>query len=194
MKDPDIRNVLRQTVLSEYIADPHSKVVEELRLSPANARVDIAVINGAFHAFEIKSASDTLGRLKNQIKCYTHVFDYITVVTEEKYVRKIIASTPPFIGVSICSENELHVRRPVQINKRTKGFYIAQLLWREEIKALLTEHRIPFRSHIRNWTLCELLAENIDTQKLSDAVRKKLKARPNWKVGLSESYDELNLS
>jgi hypothetical protein len=183
MKDPDIRAVLRKTELRKYLSDPHSKVVEELRLSPASAQIDIAIINGAFHAYEIKSASDTLNRLPNQVECYSKIFDYITVVTEEKYKDKVLRLTPAWVGVSICLNNKLYRVRTAKRNRSTNGFYITQLLWRDELRLMLLKYNIKFKSYHRNWILSELLAANVNVKKLSESVREQLKCRANWKEG-----------
>jgi hypothetical protein len=181
MKDPEIRALLRRTILRKYLSDPDSKVVEELRLSPANAQVDIAIINGSLHAFEIKSGSDTLNRLPNQIKCYSRVFDYVTIVTEGSHLKKVVDIVPEWVGIAVCTDDQLEKTRNAKRNIDLNPFYIAQLLWRDEMKSLLLDNGVAFRSHHRNWILSELLAAEIETSKLSRCVRDKLKRRINWK-------------
>src|SRR5690606_8431363 len=106
MKDPCIRQLLRETELSHYLNDADSKVVEELELPVAGARIDMAVINGSLHGFEIKSASDTLQRLPGQIEAYTKVFDYLSIVTEVKYENKILDFVPSWIGIYVCQDKK----------------------------------------------------------------------------------------
>jgi hypothetical protein len=181
MRDICIRQLLKEKQLAFYINDNESKVVDELNLPVAKARIDIAVINGAFHGYEIKSASDTLQRLPSQIEAYTKVFDYLSVVTEKKYSEKILQFIPKFIGLIECSENSIQVIRKPKLNKNKEGFFIAKLLWREEIIDILTEHQIPFRKKDRNWILCETLSSNLNIEILSGIVREKLKNRTEWK-------------
>ncbi|PQJ10132.1 hypothetical protein CJD36_015660 [Flavipsychrobacter stenotrophus] len=185
MKDPHIRQILQRTELSKYINDPHSKVVHEMKLPVASARIDMAVINGSLHAYEIKSASDSLQRLPNQIAAYSLVFDYLTVVTEEKYIEKIIALVPDWVGVAVCSdtvgEEEFKEIKSPLLNKNKKAFYLAKLLWNDELIKILTEQNIPFGKRDRNWLLCESLASGLDIATLSDVVRKTLKERQHWK-------------
>lgn len=186
MKDPEIREVLKKTTLTKYLSDPDSKVVEELNLPIGKARIDMAVINGHFHGYEIKGASDTLRRLPNQIEAYTNVFDYLTIVTEEKYQKKTQEIAPEWVGISICTKvNGNHTIECVkkgQKNNSKKSFYIAKLLWHDELVHLLSETDISFKKKYRNWVLCELLAENIDVDVLSQWVRSMLKARKDWKI------------
>ncbi|HEY9261178.1 sce7726 family protein [Chitinophaga sp.] len=185
MKDPCIRKLLRTTQLSHFLEDPNSKVVEEFTLPVAKARIDVAVINGSIHGYEIKSASDTLQRLPSQIEAYTKVFDYLSVVTENKYYEKIVACVPSWVGIIVCDDKNgiksiKQLRKP-RLNKRTEGFFIAKLLWRDELIDSLIEHKIPFRKKDRNWLLCEALSSHLDSNAISFIVREKLKTRGDWK-------------
>lgn len=185
MKDPCIRQILRNTELKHFLEDNSSKVVEELSLPVAKARIDVAVINGAFHGYEIKSASDTLQRLPSQMEAYSKVFDYLSVVTEAKYSKKILEIVPKWVGLIVCDEKKgiksiKHLRK-AKLNKSKQSFFIAKLLWRDELMDSLTEHQIPFRKKDRNWILCETLSTNLDVISISSIVREKLKKRINWK-------------
>ncbi len=195
MKDPCIRQLLKDTELLHFFNDSNSKVVDELSLPVAKARIDVAVINGALHGYEIKSACDTLQRLPSQIEAYTKVFDYLSIVTESKYHKRILAFIPLWVGVIICNEKKgvksiKQVRKP-KLNKEKQGFFIAKLLWREELIDSLTEYQIPFRKKDRNWLLCETLATNLDISTLSFIVRDKLKKRVDWKMETKECYEAL---
>lgn len=191
MKDPCIRQLLRETRLAKYISDPQSRIVEEMELPAASARIDMAVINGHLHGYEIKSASDTLNRLPGQIEAYTKVFDYISVVTEGKYYNKILEIVPSWIGVYLCynknGQNNIKVIRSPKLNKSKEPFFLAYLLWKDELLALLKEKGIPHRKKDRNWLLAEAVASKINTPELSKIVRGILKQRSNWKEPLQET-------
>lgn len=185
MKDPCIRQILRNTELLRFVGDDCSKIVEEFALPVAKARIDVAVVNGALHGYEIKSASDTLKRLPSQIEAYTKVFDYLSIVTEQKYYQRIVDSVPSWIGIIICSQKNgissiKQVRKP-KLNKNKEGVYLAKLLWRDELIACLSQRDILFRKKDRNWLLCEALATNLDINTLSCVVREQLKKRIDWK-------------
>lgn len=186
MKDPHIRHLLRRTELSKYLNDPHSKVVEEMKIPAANARIDMAVINGHFHGYEIKSASDTLQRLPNQLIAYSYIFDFLTVITEKKYHERISKIIPDWVGLSVCSDKkdevEIEVIKSGTENLCKNGFFLAKLLWHEELVEVLTEQQIPFKKKNRNWLLCETLSQHVETNELSSLVRQKLKQRKDWKT------------
>jgi len=180
MKDPAIREILKRTELQQY-TNNIDKIVEEMKLPVAGARIDMAVINGAFHGYEIKSAVDTLNRLPNQLLAYSNVFDYLTVVTEKRYIEKIKTITPDWVSVAICSdcpdEVEYKVEKEGGINPSKNGFFIAKLLCKEELISVLHKHGIPFYKSDRVWNMCELLSESLDIDALSASVREILKRR-----------------
>ncbi|MFT0713641.1 sce7726 family protein [Flagellimonas lutimaris] len=186
MREHDIRKILRDTTLKKFIDDNRSKVVDELNVPITRSRIDIAVLNGHFHGFEIKSARDTLNRLPHQIDGYSKVFDYLTIVTEEKYHERILDMIPNWIGLQVC-ENKggsivVNTVRKSTLNKQKEGFFIAKLLWREELIEVLRENKIPFKSKDTVWSLCVLLSENVKVRKLSQIVRERLKQRDGWKI------------
>jgi hypothetical protein len=185
MKDPCIRQLLKKTELIDFYGDINSKVVEELSLPIAGARIDIAVINGSLYGYEIKSASDNLLRLPSQMEAYLKVFDYISIATEEQHLEHVLEKLPEEIGVILCDEKGprkiTKIREP-QLNSKKEAFYIAKLLWREEIFECLTKHQISFNKKDRNWLLCEALAANLNIDVLSEDVRETLKNRLNWKI------------
>jgi len=183
MRDTDIRNILKETILSKYYADSGCRVVEELEIPAAKARIDMAVINGHMHGFEIKSARDTLKRIPSQLAAYSKVFDFLSIVTEEKYQRKLVDILPTWVGIYICQDNgTVDEIRPSTLNLSKESFYIAKLLWRNEILDLLSANNFKYRKSDRNWILCELIAENLPLEILSQVVRTNLKNRISWKL------------
>lgn len=188
MKDRQIREILQRSRLQNYLADSDSKVVDELALPVAKARVDIAVINGHLHAYEIKGASDTLKRLPSQLEAYAKVFDYVTVVTEEKYVEDILCLADNWIGVLQCSNDDggtIKEIRRAEKNTHMESFFLANLLWNHELEEVLKEENIPYKKRSRSWLMCEAISRHLSTDKISAIVRERLKYRTDWKVKLT---------
>jgi hypothetical protein len=65
--DFDIRLALHAKRLRRLKTHPNTLVIDELGLAHAKSRIDVAVINGCIHGYEIKSDKDTLDRLSKQI-------------------------------------------------------------------------------------------------------------------------------
>lgn len=185
MRDLEIRKILRNTELQKFISDSDSKVVDELSIPITKSRIDIAVVNGHLHGYEIKSAKDTLYRLPHQIEGYTKVFDYLTVITEDKHYESILEILPEWVGLKICIKNQSSVKlktiRKPYFNRNKEGFYLAKLLWRAEVETILSNHRISYSKRDTLWILCELLGSSIPITKLSRIVRETLKSRSGWK-------------
>jgi hypothetical protein len=184
MKDFQIRTLLRQTEFLQYIADGESRIIPELKLPVAGARIDIAVFNHHLHGYEIKSASDTLYKLPSQLNAYSKVFDYLTIVTELKHHERILAFIPNWVGVIVYLDRDkwFEVIQPPSFNHNKDGFFIAQLLWHNELVEVLTDLAVPFAKRDRRWNLCKLIATKIEVLKLSELVRTKIKQRKEWRL------------
>ena len=70
------------------------------------ARIDIAVINGKIHGFEIKSEQDNLERLPSQVELYSKVFDTITIVAAENHFNKLNEIIPNWWGIYCIVKNK----------------------------------------------------------------------------------------
>ena len=67
--DANIRSALHAKRLRRARSQPDTLVIDELGLAHAKSRIDVAVINGCIHGYEIKSAKDTLDRLATPDRC-----------------------------------------------------------------------------------------------------------------------------
>lgn len=77
-----------------------STVINELTVNKFSRRVDLVVLEkGRTFAFEIKSASDSLYRLKGQVEEYLEYFDKVTVVAASKHIAKVLAIVPKNVAV-----------------------------------------------------------------------------------------------
>lgn len=189
MRDIDIRDKLKDTYLKKYFNDSNSKVVDELSVSYGTARVDIAVINGSFHGYEIKSDYDTLNRLPNQIQTYSKTFDYLTVITGEHHLEGVVNNIPDWCGIILASHTKKkdgvklrHIRQP-QRNKLIENLSIVQLLWKDELIMILEDAGI--KKGLNNKSkpfLWSCVLEKIAPEKISSTVRERLKLRANWRV------------
>ena len=103
LKDLDIRTALHATEINRLCAaDPSSRVVDELGIFEGACRMDVAVINGELHGYEIKSALDTLDRLPSQQSYYNQVFDRITLVADGCHIKKAMEIVPPSWGLIVA--------------------------------------------------------------------------------------------
>ena len=101
---------------------------------------DLVVANGHIHAFEIKSASDSLKRLSGQVETYLRFFDKVTLVVAERHEKNTLISTPNSVAVWRINEagNISVVRRGRRSEIRDRESLI-RLLRMKDLKAALRE-------------------------------------------------------
>jgi hypothetical protein len=183
MRDVDIREALLRNLRREFRGD---KIVNEMGLCLGATRVDVAVINGSLHGYEIKSDRDKLVRLPAQVALYSKVLDFATIVCGPRYVDKIADLVPAWWGIvevgGTGRKATLISRREKHRNPHCDALAIAQLLWRDEAAEALVGRGETVRSRENRWNLWDRLADwPID--ELQSCVRGQLKARPLWSVG-----------
>jgi hypothetical protein len=192
MRDIDIRRELRRKVSRQYGADPDTLVIEELGLCQGVVRVDLAVINGSIHGYEIKSELDTLDRLPGQSQIYNRVLDYVTIVASPTHAEKAAELVPEWWGVCIALPVKggviLRSRRLPRRNALRDPFAFAQLLWRNEALEMLTVLGLAdgMRSKPRD-VLWRRLADHVGPGLLGKMVRQRLKDRATyWRAPLQQ--------
>src|SRR5579872_6856311 len=183
MRDRDVRRALRAQALRIHLADPETLVLDELGLLNGNARIDVAVVNGVVHGFELKSANDTLARLPAQIAAYGAVLDYVTLVVAENHFGVAAELVPSWWGLIVARDGaeggvELTEVRAPEMNPSIDPASLARLLWRDEALDELEQRGVAegVRSKPRREVYARL-TETIPLQDLRAAVRKRLKQR-----------------
>lgn len=192
MRDLDIRRALHSEMQRIHMADPDTKIVEELGLCQGIARIDLAVVNGTLHGYEIKSEHDTLARLPLQRNTYDRALELISIVCGPTYQAKIAEYVSPWWGIWIATEGEGRVElrkiRGAAKNPTLDAYAVAQLLWREEALNALTDRGLDagLRSK-RRGLLWERLVSALSVDELTAIVRECLKQR----VPLSQAAEQL---
>ena len=187
-RDIDIRSQLNTNLLDEHRSDPHTLVIHELGLCQGDARVDVAVINGSIHGYEIKSESDTLERLPGQVEVYSKVLDSVTVITGECHCKNVLKLVPEWWGIElteVINDNAINfiTLRQSFDNPSVDPYSLVQLLWRDEALDLLKKFGLEkgFLSKPRN-QIWEKLAGSFSIFDLKYYIREQLKNRKNWRV------------
>lgn len=184
--DREVRRALKSNVLREHRRDGNTLVLDEMGLRHGTCRVDIAVVNGSIHGWEIKSDADTLNRLPLQMAVYGEVFDKVTLVVGDKHADKCRDQVPAWWGIKIATVSNDRIQftsvRRAGKNTDINPIALAELLWRSEAVAILralgvpeTDLRRP-RAH-----LYSCLADAVDRDELRRLVRETLKVRAGWR-------------
>jgi len=188
MRDWDVRQVLKKGLEAEHAGDPATLVLDELGLEHGDVRVDVAVINGEVHGYELKSARDTLERLPRQIVAYSAALDRATLVVAHSHLEKAAALVPTWWGLNIAVPVDdgavrIEPNRPALRNPELQPLSVARLLWRPEALKILEEVGADrgVRSKPRAF-LYQRLTECLTPDQLRDRVRLALKTRSGWRA------------
>ncbi len=185
MRDADVRSAICDYLVELHAGDRDTMIIEEMGIWAGAVRIDVAVINGEMHGFELKSASDTLGRLPSQRELYDRVFDRVTLVVADKHQSKAMSIVPEWWGVITAFEEdgkvELQPFREAALNPGVDPLQMARLLWRDEALDCLT--RFGGTKGFKSATaekLAKEISERLSIEDLCEEVRTVLKRRPNW--------------
>lgn len=186
-RDSDIRAALRAKLRALHADEPDTAIVDELAVCQGNARVDLAVINGSFSGYEIKSDRDRLTRLPNQLAAYGMCFDAMTIVVGTRHVQECMRTVPAWWGIWEAVATDDGVKfgawREPQQNPGITPERVVQLLWKEEARESLAEIGItpPTKSSRRQ--LWAMLVDKLPRKELFHAVRRRIRARGDWRSG-----------
>lgn len=182
--DKEIRKLLLNQILTieEYVEDPSCIIVNEMDICFGCARIDLAVINGQMHGYEIKSDYDNLERLPSQADYYNRVFESLTLVVSEKHFTKAVEIIPEWWGI-YCVTTEynrasLNIVRSPKPNINIDVASIAQLLWKDELYELLKKRGITkgVKSKTR-YELSKIVEKQLVPSDICEFTRQKLKQR-----------------
>lgn len=185
--DADIRPALRARLQAKHADTKDSVVLEELGLCRGRVRVDLAVVNGLLHGFEIKSDRDTLRRLGGQVDVYSKVFDRTTIVVGERHVADTLAVVPDWWGVLRIDAAPSRPRfRAIRRGRKNPGRdprALVELLWLDEAIELLARRGAArgVRGKPRR-IVWDRVCEHFSVDEIAAAVRTRLKARAALRV------------
>lgn len=187
--DAIVREHLKLRLKEQHKYDKKVRTFDELGVSHGDVRVDMAVVNGIFHGYEIKSDLDTLHRLPRQSEAYSEVFDRMTVVVGKEHVLDTLSIVPDWWGVIVARYDEDEQKvifneiRDADNNPSLRAVSLARVLWRDEALCILEQNNADHgvRSASRE-AIYERLADTLPIDYLRNAVRDALFYRPSWRL------------
>jgi hypothetical protein len=185
--DIEIRKALHSKTLKKLHACPDTLIVDELGLIHAQARIDVAVINGCVHGFEIKSSTDSLDRLPRQLGLYSECLEKLTIVCAEKHTKAVRKLIPRWCGVLVASKGKrgaiaFETVRETRPNPFVDAKCLAHLLWRDEAVSLLARLDAP-ASILRRprAELYQCIAELLTVPQITQSIKEFMASRRNWR-------------
>jgi len=180
--DSDIRTALLGRLHQRHEDEPDVAFLEELGLCRGQVFVDVTVVNGALHGYEIKSDRDSLRRLAGQVAFYGRVLDRATLVVGTRHLADADEVIPSWWEILVADMSagvvRLRQRRRGRRNPARDCRALVELLWLDNALALLAarDSLRGYRGRPRRevWDrVCELYK----VDEVAGAVRVQLKAR-----------------
>lgn len=163
----------------EHAAD--ALLIEELGVCRGQVRVDLAVVGGVLHGYEIKSDRDHLRRLAGQTDLYSKVFERMTAVVGPRHFAEVQRRVPGWWGLLLIEPGPRFTRiREDGRNAGLESRYLVELLWLEEGMALLEARGAArgVRGKPRR-VVWDRVCERMTTEEIAAAVRDALRNRPS---------------
>ncbi|WP_046179243.1 sce7726 family protein [Domibacillus tundrae] len=184
LNDLKVRALLTNELISIYGDCEDTRIINELGLDFGAARVDIAVVNGIMHGYEIKSDLDTLKRLPRQMEYYNRAFERMTIVVSRKYLLEVKTLVPEWWGIKIISADQsrlVNVRKGRRVSFQDPEIII-KLLWKKELEGLIDHLGLPKSlKKMRKKQLLSFLQAEADFEVIKAYVYSTLKSRDNWR-------------
>ncbi len=186
-----IRVALHRKCRRQAKLQPDTLFIDELGLAHARSRIDVAVINGCIHGYEIKSAKDSLYRLESQFEVYRQTLQKLTIVTAQKHLDAITNRTPEWCGILEARQGarggiRLETIRSARTNPDVDPVMMAHLLWKPEVLELLSQLgylqkdlRLPRKK------LYELLCQTLTLREITNSIRHFMVKRQAWRDHLA---------
>lgn len=174
--------MFRRSAQARHCAADATVIVEELGIREGRARIDLAVVNGSFHGYEIKSAADTLRRLPTQVNLYGQVLDFAGLVVAERHLRGALAIVPSWWDIVVAYRPRrsivLEPLRQGSPNECVDKRALVELLWHDDALQLLRRHDavagLAGKRRVHAW---ERIVEVCTLSEIRDEVRAQLKRR-----------------
>lgn len=180
-----VRELLMNELNEKYINCNDTRIISELGLDFGASRIDVAVVNGILHGYEIKSDLDNLNRLPRQMEYYNKIFERMTIVASRKYLDDLKEIVPSWWGIKIISSDQkrlIEVRKGRQIKCQDINL-ILKLLWKRELEELIDFLGWPkVLKKKRKNQLLSMVYKEADHEIIKNYVYTVLKTRENWRV------------
>ncbi|HCH01901.1 MAG TPA: hypothetical protein DEV85_08445 [Vibrio sp.] len=187
--DHEIREALyRKKLSTPHYRRPETLVVNELGLLHGSNRIDVAVLNGCIHGYEIKSSKDTLKRLNGQLKTYAATLQKLTFVIAPNHVDELMKSVPEWSGIIIATKGTKGAINftTLRLPKKNPEFDVVSasyLLWKNEAQSLLKSKGFqPKDLNVCRKDLYDLIGKNLNAGEIVSSIKKALMSRENWRV------------
>ena len=186
--DKEIRKAFHAKKLGAYHDCPDTMVIDELGVGHGKNRIDIAVVNGCIHGYEIKSSKDNLLRFPSQLEAYTQCFEKLSFIAAENHIDELLQKNPEWCGIILSKKGprggiSFSTVKKSKKNPSVSITAMAHFLWRSEAiellanlgadKNMLKGARLSLYSNLSNM---------ITVPELSSRIKSLFMSREEWRA------------
>ncbi len=185
--DVEIRSTLHRKKLRRSHRSAKILVIDELGLAHGKGRVDVAVLDGWLHGYEIKSSKDTTRRLNNQIDLYIKCLEKVTIVSAESHLDDVMELCPDYFGVIEAKKGkrggiQFRTVRKEHPNPDVDSYFLAHLLWKNEALTVAKAAGAPeANERLSRLELYRLLSLTMTARELFKHVKLAIMDRDTWR-------------
>lgn len=185
LKDVDIRLAMLDYLRRNNKAKD-ARIISEFGICDGFSRADIAVAGKELCGYEIKSDADDLARLPFQVDFYGKTFDKAAIVVGPQYINDISKNVPGWWGIYYAERKDdgrvdIKEVRSGAKNRHVDTMALLELLWRDELYALLKQNGVTGISGKNRRILRQMAVENLDANVIKRYVLQVIKTRKNWR-------------
>lgn len=173
------KNVIARKILLGVHSLNTTTMLTEFR--SGNCKADVVILNGTSTVYEIKSAYDSVERLKRQVSAYRQLFDKINVISSESQLGKVSAVVGDDIGLMVLTNRNTiqTIQEPASLKDSIQPAVIFDSLRKCEYEQIIKAYfgAIPDTSNARMYQACRELFCSLSSHTAHDAMVVALKKR-----------------
>jgi hypothetical protein len=147
-----------------------------------NSKADLILLNGCIKIFEIKTELDDLSKLKKQINDYQKIADLVNIVTDSKFVDRLLSEYEKTnVGIiEFTNKNSLKIRKHALTDSSFFDFDTLFKVLHKKEYLYLVERNFKFIPDVPNtkiFRVCYELLQSVDILDFQKQVLTTLKRR-----------------
>lgn len=149
LSETEIKSQLLQFWRERGIISRSTVIASEYTLGTNGRRIDIAFATETLVGVEIKSDSDSLDRLADQISVYEHCFDRVIVACGSRHLQRCLAETGDHVEVwEIDDRDPPRVAREALASLEPDTAIMVRSLTVEQLRRIIAANRDLSRSEL----------------------------------------------
>lgn len=157
MKDKDIRKILISYLQAQ---GKEMRIYQEKSIGTSIC--DVMAVTDKLSGYEIKSDGDDLRRLDDQVRAYTAFFDENWLVVSKKHEGSASDHVPAEWGIICIDAGSVQVTRPAKTNRFVNRRRQLSILWKLELKNILTKNEMPLYAQREKGFIADRIAETVE--------------------------------